>query len=55
MTRYLYTCISSKLYHGEKTLKDLNTAWAGQMRSLYFDGADVMVGLGYHAVFDARR
>lgn len=46
MTRYLYTCISSKLYYGEKTLRDLNKEWARQLRSLYFDGVDVMVGWG---------
>ena len=37
-TRWLFTCISSKLYDGEKTLRDLHTEWARQMRSLFLDG-----------------
>ena len=40
-TRLLYTCISSKLYNEEHTLRDLNAAWAEQMRSLYVDGLQV--------------
>ncbi len=40
-SRFLHSCISSKLYNGEKTLRDINQAWAAQMASLYHDGFEV--------------
>ena len=40
-SRMLYTCISSRLFDGEKTLRDLNTAWAKEMEDLFFNGVEV--------------
>lgn len=37
-SRILHSCISSKLYNGEKTLRDINAAWADEMASLYHEG-----------------
>lgn len=34
----MFTCISAKLYDGEKTLRDLNSEWAKQLESAFFDG-----------------
>lgn len=39
----LFTCISSKLYDGEKTLRDINTEWATQLHSLYHEGVQAGV------------
>ena len=38
--RLLYTCISSKLFDGENTLRDLNIAWAKQMEELFYTGIE---------------
>ncbi|CAL1129176.1 unnamed protein product [Cladocopium goreaui] len=40
-SRMLFTCISSKLYDGEKTLRDINTEWAKQLHSLFHEGVQV--------------
>ena len=40
-SRLLHSCISSKLFDGEKTLRDLNISWAEQMASLFNDGLEV--------------
>ena len=37
-SRFLFTCISSRLFDGEKTLQDLNTEWAKQLRTLFYEG-----------------
>ena len=42
-SRLLFTCISSKLYDGEKTLRDLHAEWASQMRALFYDGVQAGV------------
>ena len=39
----LFTCISSKLYDGEKTLRDINTEWAKQLHSLFHEGVQAGV------------
>lgn len=39
-SRLLYTCISSKLFDGENTLRDLNIAWAKQMEELFYTGIE---------------
>lgn len=38
--RMLYTCIASKLFYKEQTLRDLNAAWAEQMQSLFYNGVE---------------
>ena len=40
-SRLLFTCISSKLFDGEKTLRDLNDEFAKQLRSMFFEGVQV--------------
>ena len=37
-SRFLFTCISSRLFDGEKTLQDLNAEWAKQLRTLFYEG-----------------
>ena len=44
-SRILHSCLSSKLYDGERTLRDINTAWAQEMGSLYHDGFQVGVNV----------
>ena len=39
----LFTCVSSKLYDGEKTLRDINTEWAKQLHSLFHEGVQAGV------------
>ena len=40
-TRFLFTCISSLLFAGEKTLDQLHDAFARDSQRLFHDGVDV--------------
>ena len=37
-SRMLFTCVSSKLYAGEHTLRDINAEWTRQMLDMYHEG-----------------
>lgn len=48
-SRLLFTCISSRLFNGEQTLRDLNSEWAKQLRSLFYDGVEVGCNMCYYS------